>query len=55
MIAAITIPLLWYTEPTAELLSQSNLRIDGSGSIGVDLKLKIHNPNRYPGAWLWLM
>lgn len=42
---------MWYKEPTAELLSQSNLRIDGSGSLGVDIKLKINNPNRYPVAF----
>ena len=53
--AAIATPLLWYKEPTAELLSQSNLRIDGTGSLGVDLKLKITNPNRYPVAFQNLM
>lgn len=42
-----------YTEPTAELLSQSSMRIDGLGSLGVELQLKIKNTNRYPGELLY--
>lgn len=47
--AAIAIPLLWFKEPTAILLNQSNLQLDGGGSVTVDLSLSIKNPNRYPG------
>ena len=84
----IVVPLFMYTEPRAELLSQSNLRINGLGTLvsksksnrmrlvdrrwprvfigvsltsatplhsnsfqGVDLQLKLHNPNRYPVAF----
>lgn len=47
---AIAVPLLWYTEPTAELLSQSALRINGLGSMQAELQLEVKNTNRYPGT-----
>lgn len=46
---AIAVPLLIPKDPTATLLEQSNLRLDGlgTGSVAVDLRFKVDNPNRY--------
>jgi hypothetical protein len=61
---AIAVPLLLPKHPTATLLEQSNLRLDGlgTGSVLIDLRMKVDNPNRYAIAfqnlrlgtfWVW--
>ncbi|TFJ82156.1 hypothetical protein NSK_006485 [Nannochloropsis salina CCMP1776] len=50
---AIAIPLLMPKDPTATLLEQSNLRLDGlgAGSATIDLSMKVQNPNPYAIAF----
>lgn len=50
---AIAIPLLMPKDPTATLLEQSNLRLDGlgAGSATIDLTMKVQNPNPYAIAF----
>lgn len=50
---AIAVPLLLPKDPTATLLEQSNLRLDGlgTGSVVIDLRMKVDNPNRYAIAF----
>jgi len=54
---AIAVPLLLPKDPTATLLEQSNLRLDGRGvgSVAIDLRMKVRGSQymrRERGGWM---
>ena len=55
---AIAVPLLLPKDPTATLLEQSNLRLDGQGvgSVAIDLRMKVRGSQylRREGGERWL-